>query len=130
MRYVASSILLIIALLLVLSTTPYLAVKAPLLATFAMNFSPSTLSVQQGDSGTVQITVTSINKFSAPVSLSFSGAPNGVSIDFDKNPVTPPPGGDDSSTAYFSIDPSVPATSYQMRLDGSSGSDVKKYDFT
>ena len=130
MRYVARSILLIIALLLVLPTTPYLAVKAGLLATFAMNFSPSTLSVQQGDSGTVQITVTSINKFSAPVSLSFSGAPNGVSIDFDKNPVTPPPGGGDSSTAYFSIDPSVPATSYQMRLDGSSGSDVKKYDFT
>ena len=113
-----------------MSATIYLPANAQLLATFTMGYSPSTLSVQQGDSGTVQITVTSINKFSAPVSLSFSGAPTGVSINFDHNPVTPPPDGGGSSTAYFSVDPSVPATTYQMRLIGSSGSDVRRYDFT
>ena len=130
MNKVAKSFVLIVALFLVLSTTPHVAVKAQLLDTFAMNYSPTTLSVQQGDSGTVQITVTSINNFSAPVSLSFSGAPIGVSINFDNNPVNPPPGGGDSSTAYFSVDPSVPATTYQMTLVGSSGSDVKNYDFS
>ncbi len=119
-----------IVLLLVLSAMPPLAVNGQLLDTFTMNYSPTTLSVQQGDSGTVQITVTSINNFSAPVSLSFTDAPIGVSINFDNNPVTPPPGGGDSSTAYFSVDPSVPASTYQMTLVGSSGSDVKNYDFS
>lgn len=130
MRNIAKGFVLIIALLLVMSATPHVAVKAQLLDTFTMNYSPTTLSVAQGDSGTVQITVTSINNFSAPVSLSFTGAPIGVSINFDNNPVTPPPGGGDSSTAFFSVDPSVPATTYQMTLVGSSGSDVKNYDFS
>ncbi len=130
MSKLTKSFLLIIGLLLVLSTTPHVAVKAQLLDTFTMNYSPTTLSVAQGDSGTVEITVTSINNFSAPVSLSFSGAPIGVSINFSNNPVTPPPGGGDSSTAYVSVDPSVPASTYQMTLVGSSGSDVKNYDFS
>ena len=80
--------------------------------------------------GHVYISVNSINNFSAPVSLSFSDTPIGVSISFDNNPVTPPPGGADSSTAYFSVDASVPASNYQMTLVGTSGSDVRNYDFS
>ena len=76
------------------------------------------------------ISVNSINNFSAPVSLSFTGAPIGVSITFDNNPVTPPPGGAAPSTAYFSVDASVPASTYQMTLVGTSGTDVKNYDFS
>ncbi len=121
---------LLILVFLTASVTIYFPAKAQLLDTFTLSASPSTLSVMQGDSGQVYISVNSINNFSAPVSLSFSDAPIGVSISFDNNPVTPPPGGADSSTAYFSVDASVTASNYQMTLVGTSGSDVKNYDFT
>jgi len=130
MRHSATVSILILAVLLVVWTTPQILVNAQLLDTFTIDFSPSTLSVMQGDSGTVFITVTSVNNFSSPVSLSFSGAPIGVSINFDNNPVTPPPGGSDSSTAYFSVDSSVTAGTYAMTLTGTSSSGTQNYDFT
>jgi len=78
----------------------------------------------------VYISVVSVNNFSAPVSLSFTAAPIGVSISFDNNPVTPPPGGAVSSTATFSVGASVSANTYQMNLVGTSGSAVMSYDFS
>ena len=129
MRTRATYCILILGIL-VASATVYFSANAQLLDTFTLNVSPSTLSVMQGDSGQAYISVNSIGNFSAPVSLSFSGAPIGVSISFDNNPVTPPPGGADSSTAYFRVDSSVPASTYQMTLVGTSGSDVKSYDFS
>lgn len=129
MRYsVAASLILVF--LLAASVVPYVLVDAQLLDTFVINFSPTTLSVMEGDSGSVFITVTSVNNFSAPVSLAFSDAPIGVSISFDNNPVYPPPGGSDSSTAYFSVDSTVPVGTYSMTLTGTSGSTVNSYPFT
>lgn len=129
MRKRTRSSFLILVFLLTLATICFPA-NAQLLNTFTLSASPSTLSVMQGGTGQLYISVNSINNFSAPVSLSFTGTPLGVSITFDNNPVTPSPGGAASSTAYFTVGASVAASTYQMTLVGTSGSDVKNYDFS
>ncbi len=100
------------------------------LGTFTLSLTPTILSVMEGGSGQVDINVTSVNNFTAPVSLSFSGAPLGVSTTFSNEPVTPPPGGTVSSQAHFTVDSSVPVNTYQMTLLASSGSVVRNYDFS
>jgi uncharacterized membrane protein len=104
-------------------------VSAQLLGTFALGFS-SSISIHAGDTGSLQITVTSIHNFVRPVYLSVSGAPAGVYVSFDYNPVTPPPSGSDFSTATFSVDASVHGGTYPMKLLGTSGEQVKNYDLT
>jgi len=119
---------LILALLI--AGTAYSSAFGQLLGSFTLTISPDTLTIMQGGSGQAFITVGSVNNFSAPVSMSFSDTPAGVSITFDNNPVTPPPDGTAPSTALFSVDTSVPAGTYQMTLIGSSGSEVQNYPFT
>lgn len=109
--------------LLMLSTA---FVNAQLLGTFVLAFS-SSLTVNAGSTATLTVTVTSISNFVRPVYLSVSGAPPGVYVSFDYNPVTPPPDGSDFSTATFSVDASVPGGTYRMKLLGTSGEQVKNF---
>ncbi|HUK51278.1 MAG TPA: CFI-box-CTERM domain-containing protein, partial [Terriglobales bacterium] len=130
MRNLAKSSAIILTGLLLASTAlTFVFVSGQLLPTFVMDASPDNLSVQQGDVGTTYITITSTGNWSEPVSLSFTGAPTGVSFSFDNNPVQPPAGGSAQSTATISVDVTVPAGYYHMTLIGSSGGDVRNHDY-
>ncbi len=59
---------------------------------FTVSASPTTLTIQQGQSNTSIITVTSINSFDEQVSLMVTSAPiGGVSVTPNPDNVTPPP---------------------------------------
>jgi hypothetical protein len=53
---------------------------------FALNASPTTLNIGQGNSGTSTTTVIDLNGFSGSVTLSASGLPSGVTAGFSPNP--------------------------------------------
>ena len=56
---------------------------------FSVAVSPASRNVYRDGTGTYTVTVSSINSFSSPVTLSVSGLPTGVTGAFDTNPVTP-----------------------------------------
>jgi hypothetical protein len=87
---------------------------------FALACSPSSLTVQQGQSGTSTCTVTSQNGFNSPVTLACTGQPGGVSCGFAPNPVTPPSGGSANSTLTASVSTTAPGT-YNFQVQGTSG---------
>ena len=68
-------------------TATHTAVASP---DFQLTVSPSSQTLQPGSSVSFAIGVGSIGGFSAPVTLSVSGLPSGVSDQFSPNPVTPP----------------------------------------
>ena len=59
-------------------------------ADFTLVASPSYLSIVPGGSDTSTITVQSLGVFFSPVTLTISGAPQGMTFVFGTNPVTPP----------------------------------------
>jgi hypothetical protein len=88
---------------------------------FTVACSPSSLSVAQGASGSTSCTVTSQNGFSAAVSLSCSGLPSGAACSFSPNPVTPPAGGNVSSTATVSVSGTTQTGSFPFQVQAVSG---------
>jgi hypothetical protein len=60
---------------------------------FEISASPDSLSVVPSGSATSTVTVQSTGVFSAPVDLTASGAPTGLTLSFGTNPVIPPAGG-------------------------------------
>src|SRR5712671_59116 len=60
--------------------------------------SPSSLTINQGSSGTSTIAISSLNGFNSATTLSASGLPTGVTATFSTNPVTPPANGSATST--------------------------------
>lgn len=82
--------------------------------------SPITASV--GGSGSSTVTVNSIVEFSSAVTLTLSGAPNGVSTSFNTNSVTPPSDASASSTLTVNVGPSVIPGSFTLTVTGTSGS--------
>ncbi len=89
---------------------------------FTISTSPSSLTINQGSSGTSTTTVSSVNGFSSAVTLSCTGAPAGVSCGFSTNPVTPPGGGSASSTLTVTVAGSTATGTYNMTVQGVSGS--------
>ncbi len=65
---------------------------------FTMSVSPSTQSITAGTSATYTVTVSSLNAFSAPVSLTASISPTGPSYSFSSIRVTPPANAQASSS--------------------------------
>jgi streptogramin lyase len=59
-------------------------------ADFALSSSPSYLAIAPGGTGTTTVTVQSLGVFFSPVTLTVSGAPDGMTFTFGTNPVTPP----------------------------------------
>jgi hypothetical protein len=88
---------------------------------FTLACTPSSLSIQQGASGATSCTVTSQNGFNAAVSLSCTGLPSGAACSFSPNPVTPPAGGNVSSTATVSVSGTTPTGSFPFSIQGTSG---------
>ena len=84
---------------------------------FSLSAAPSSRSIGGSVSSTTySITVTPINGFNSPVSLSASGPLIGALGTFSPNPATA------SSTLTVSIMPNTPAGTYTLTLTGTSGS--------
>jgi len=103
-------------------TATYTLTVTPLLVPdFSISASPTSLTIQQGSSGSSAITITSINGFNQPVQLSVSGAPSGVTATLSPSQVTPPAGGSTTSTLTVSVGTSATTGSYPLTVTGTSG---------
>jgi len=96
-------------------------VSPPPTPDFSISASPTSLTIQQGSSGSSTITVTSINGFNQPVQLSVSGAPSGVTATLSPSQVTPPAGGTATSTLTVSVATTATPGSYTLTVTGTSG---------
>jgi hypothetical protein len=85
---------------------------------FTLAASPSTLSVQQGSTGSATITTSRINGFTSPVTVTASGVPTGVTATFNPTSIT-----GTQSTLTVGVAPSVPAGNYPITVTG-TGSGV------
>jgi len=92
------------------------ALTQPAGPSFTLSANPSSLSVQQGSSGTSTITVNPLNGFTGSVTLSASGQPSGVTVGFSPNPTTT------TSTATFTVGSGVATGTYTITIGGVSGS--------
>ena len=90
---------------------------------FTLSLNPSSLTVQQGQSGTTQLTITPQGGFTGTVSLSLAGAPPGVTL--SPTSVNVPGPGPVTQTLTLSVASGVPTGSYGLQLIAISGSFVK-----
>jgi hypothetical protein len=84
-------------------------------ADFSLTASPSSISVQQGSSGTSTITVVPVNGFTGSVNLSATGAPSGVTLNFSPNPTT------STSTLTITVPSGTTKGTYGITVSGTSG---------
>jgi subtilase family serine protease len=94
---------------------------ATFMSDFSISTSASSLTIQQGSSGSSTVTVTSLNGFNSAVTLFVTGAPTGITASFSTNPLTPSSGG---STTALSVNASSSTSSgnYTLKVSGTSGS--------
>ncbi|CAN5901693.1 S8 family peptidase [soil metagenome] len=83
--------------------------------TFSLALSPASLSTQAGKTVTSSVTVNKTDSFSSTVNLSATGAPNGVSVEFD--PATT----SGTSTVSVMVGSGVAAGNYSVTIKGSGG---------
>jgi subtilase family serine protease len=88
---------------------------------FTIAVSPSSLTIDQGGSGSVKLTITSQNGFNSAVTLSANAFPSGVSATATANPVTPPANGSVSVTITFSASRRAALGTTTIELIGTSG---------
>jgi Pro-kumamolisin, activation domain/Abnormal spindle-like microcephaly-assoc'd, ASPM-SPD-2-Hydin len=83
---------------------------------FTLSASPTSVAINQGNSGTSTITVNPLNGFSGSVTLTATGLPNGVTAGFNPNPAT--------STSLLTLTASASATvgTVSLSISGVSGS--------
>ncbi|KYK22302.1 hypothetical protein AYK25_02565 [Thermoplasmatales archaeon SM1-50] len=84
---------------------------------FSISVFPSSQTVAPGEYTTFVVTVTSLNGFSSPVSLSISGLPDGAYANFNPTPVTPT----GYSTLTISTIEGVITGNYPITLIGTGG---------
>jgi subtilase family serine protease len=89
---------------------------------FTMAVSPSSLTLVDGGSASLTLTITSQNGFNSPVELSVNEFPSGVSATASANPVTPPANGSVNVTITFSASRRAPSGTTTIELIGTSGS--------
>ena len=87
--------------------------------TFNLSAAPSALSIVQGNQGSTAITTTVLGGFNSDISLSATGAPSGVAIAFDQNPI-PAPGAGVSNMTLTVNTSTLPGT-YPITLTASGG---------
>ena len=83
---------------------------------FSLSSSPSSVSIQQSNSGTTSISVVPVNGFTGSVTLSASNLPGGVTAAFNPNPTT------SSSTLTLTVGSTTPPNTYSVTVSGTSGS--------
>ncbi len=85
---------------------------------FLIALNPSSLSVAQGGTATVQVAISAVGGFDEPVSLTISGLPAGISATFNPSAVRP----DQQSQLTLQVDPQVASASYTLTVQGTAGS--------
>jgi hypothetical protein len=92
---------------------------------FSVAAAPSSLTVNQGASGSSTITVSSQGGFNSATTLSASGLPTGVTGAFSTNPVTPPANGSATSALTFTAAATAPTGTTNVTVTGTSGSLIR-----
>ena len=88
---------------------------------FSLNATQPSITLRNGTMGSVGIMIGSLSKFNSPVDFTSSGTPDGVSVSFSPNPVTPPADGSSTVTMHIYVDPTVAVnTSHTITIEGSS----------
>ena len=100
------------------TTTITLTVSA--LGSFTLTASPSTLTVEQGNSGTSTITVNPTGGFDQEVALSAIDLPSGVTASFATNPTT------STSVLTLTVGDGVAKGKYPITIEGTSETLTKK----
>jgi uncharacterized membrane protein len=96
---------------------------------FDISASPTSLTIQQGDSDSSTITITSLNGFSASVDLTVTSSPiTGVTTTLDPTQVTPPADGSATSTLTVQVDESATTGTYTLTVTGTSGNLIHSVD--
>jgi uncharacterized membrane protein len=85
---------------------------------FALNASPTSVTIQAGNSGTSTITITSSNRFTGTVALSVTSSPTGPTTSFATTSVL---GGSGTSILTISVASGVAAGTYTITVQGTSG---------
>jgi hypothetical protein len=93
---------------------------------FTISVDPSTQNVADGDSTTCNVTLTSINGFANPISLTVSGLPTGATGSFAPQSLTP------TATSILTTNTSTgtPQGRYTLTITGTSGSLVHSTEAT
>jgi phospholipase C len=89
---------------------------------FTLTASPTSVSVQQGASGTSTITSTTSGGFDGSISLSASGMPSGVTASFKPTSIAAP--GSGSSTLTLVVSKSAATGTYTINIIGSGSGGV------
>jgi hypothetical protein len=84
---------------------------------FTITAEPASQTVSQGDSAPYTISLTSLNGFNSPVTLSVSGLPTGATGIFNPNPVTP----SNSSILTINTSKTTPTGNYTLTITGAGG---------
>ncbi len=84
---------------------------------FSVGLAPQSLTLSPGGSGTVTVTVTGFGGFSQAVTLTLTGAPPGVTWQFDPQIVSP----GSTSILTIQVDPTVVPGTYELTIEGSGG---------
>ena len=87
---------------------------------FLISANPASVTVEQGQSATFTIGVTSVGSFSSPVSMQVSGTPFNSAGSFSPPLVTPPVGGSTSSLLVVSTASNTPPGTYNLTVTGTS----------
>ncbi len=95
-------------------------VNAPPAPDYTLSISPSSKAITQGESAVFDITVTSLNGWSNPVTLTVSGLPSGATASLSSNPVTPTA----TSTLTITTTPSVQTGQFTIVVEGTSGTKI------
>ncbi len=101
------------------STTVSLTVTAPATPAFTITVSPSSGSLNQGQSGYATVTTAVSGGFNSAVTLSATGLPSGVTGSFSPNPIAAP----GSGTTHFTLTVSKSAKTgtYPITITGTGG---------
>ncbi|HXY82623.1 MAG TPA: hypothetical protein VEH56_02805 [Candidatus Saccharimonadales bacterium] len=87
---------------------------------FFVSATPPVVTVQQGQTASYTVGVTSVGSFSAPVFLQVSGAPSNSVAGLSPGTVTPPSGGTGTSVLTVATSTNTPLGSYNLTITGSS----------
>jgi uncharacterized membrane protein len=85
---------------------------------FRLTLNPAAITIDQGASGNISVTIEKVYGFTDNVTLSVDSLPTGVTAQFTPNPAT------DSSTLALTIGSNTPGRVYSLTVRGTSGSRV------
>jgi parallel beta-helix repeat protein len=88
---------------------------------FLITASPTSLTIQRGNSDTSAITVTSTDGFNQPVQLTMLQVPIGATATLNLDRITPPPDGSATSTLTVSVNATAPLGTYTFLIVGTNG---------